>query len=70
MNIFLVGEAAEHVDDLRPHLADPHQIIGLPWAAASSTTFDDDITADDVVVSLRFSRLGAGAPPVLSLIHI
>ena len=69
MNIFLVGEAAEHINDLRPHLADSHQIVGLPWAAASSTTFDDDITAEDVVVSLRFTRLGAPAPAV-RLLHV
>jgi len=63
MKVFLVGEAAEHGDDLRPHLIVPHRIIGLPWAAAYSDVFDEDIAADDVVVSLRFSRPGGTAPP-------
>jgi phosphoglycerate dehydrogenase-like enzyme len=69
MNIYLVGEAAGHIDDLRPHLTNPHEIIGLPWAAANSTLFDDDITADDVIVSLRFTRPGATAPAV-RLLHV
>jgi phosphoglycerate dehydrogenase-like enzyme len=63
MKVFLVGEAAEHGDDLRPHLSAPHKIIGLPWAASYSDVFDRDIAAEDVVVSLRFSRAGGTAPP-------
>jgi phosphoglycerate dehydrogenase-like enzyme len=63
VKIFLVGEAAEHRDDLRPHLDADHEVIGLPWAAASSNIFDADIAAEDVMVSLRFSRPGATAPP-------
>lgn len=63
MKIFLVGESAEHHDDLRPHLDADHEIIGLPWAAACSNAFDADISAEDAVVSLRFSRPGATAPP-------
>jgi phosphoglycerate dehydrogenase-like enzyme len=69
MKIFLVGEAADHGEDLRPHLDTSHEIVKLPWAAANSTTFDDDITAADVVVSLRFSRPGASAPP-FRLLHV
>jgi phosphoglycerate dehydrogenase-like enzyme len=64
VKIFLVGEAAEHGDDLRPHLIDDHEVIGLPRAAACSSTFDADIAAGDVMVSLRFSRPGATAPPL------
>ena len=64
MKVFLVGEAAEHDDDLRPHLAIPHEIVKLPRAAANSDTFDGDIAAADVVVSLRFSRPGRAAPAV------
>jgi phosphoglycerate dehydrogenase-like enzyme len=69
VNIFMVGEAAEHIDDLRPHLSTPHNIIGLPWEAANSATFDDDITAEDVIVSLRFARSGSTAPAV-RLLHV
>jgi phosphoglycerate dehydrogenase-like enzyme len=64
VKIFLVGEAAEHGDDLRPHLDADHEVIGLPWAAASSNTFDADIAAEDVMVSLRFSRPDSTAPPL------
>jgi phosphoglycerate dehydrogenase-like enzyme len=64
VKIFLVGEAAEHGDDLRPHLIDDHEVIGLPWAAACSSTFDADIAAGDVMVSLRFSRPDSTAPPL------
>ncbi|GFG54193.1 hypothetical protein CQY20_31525 [Mycolicibacterium agri] len=69
MNIYLVGEAAEHVEDLRPHLAKPYNIIGLPWTAANTTAFDGDITADDVIVSLRLRRPG-GTAPAVRLLHV
>jgi phosphoglycerate dehydrogenase-like enzyme len=63
MRILLVGEAAEHAADLRPHLHEPHDVIGLPIAAANSARYDATIEPDDVVVSLRFSRPHAQAPP-------
>ncbi|MBO0875122.1 MAG: hypothetical protein J2P19_17205, partial [Pseudonocardia sp.] len=63
MRVFLVGESAEHMADLRPHLDEPHDVVRLPMGAASSARYDDTIEPDDVVVSLRFSRPGAQAPP-------
>lgn len=63
MKIFLVGEAAEHDADLRPHLHGPHDVIRLPAGAASSARYDATIEPDDVVVSLRFSRPDTQAPP-------
>jgi phosphoglycerate dehydrogenase-like enzyme len=69
VKVFLVGEAAEHGEDLRPHLDLPHEIVNLPRAAASSNAFDGDITAADVVVSLRFTRAESTAPP-FRLLHV
>lgn len=68
MKVFLVGEAGEHADDLRPHLHDPWEIVELPWSAADSALFDEGIAADDVVVSLRFTRETV-APP-FRLLHV
>jgi phosphoglycerate dehydrogenase-like enzyme len=68
VRIFLVGEAAEHRDELARHLAVPAEIIALPRAAADSATDDHEFGADDVVVSLRFRR-PSPAPPV-RLLHV
>lgn len=69
MNIFLIGEAADHEADLRRQLATPCDVVGLPAAAADSSVSDDQIGTDDVVVSLRFSRPDGQAPP-FRLLHI
>jgi phosphoglycerate dehydrogenase-like enzyme len=68
MKIFLIGEAAEHEADLKPHLAAAHDVVGLPWAAASTAEFDEQIS-NEVVVSLRWSRDGAQGPPI-RLLHV
>jgi phosphoglycerate dehydrogenase-like enzyme len=69
VKIVLIGEAAEHQADLRPHLAAEWELVGLDWAAADSAVYDDRIDADDVVISLRFSRPGGQAPP-FRLLHV
>ncbi|MEV0072674.1 MULTISPECIES: 2-hydroxyacid dehydrogenase [unclassified Amycolatopsis] len=69
MRILLIGEAADHEDDLRAHLAQPYEVAGLPWAAADSAAFDGELGPDDVVVSLRFSRPEGQAPP-FRLLHV
>lgn len=69
MRILLVGEAAEHEADLRANLAIPHDVVGLPVDAASSARHDHAIGPADVVVSLRFSRPDAQAPP-FRLLHV
>jgi phosphoglycerate dehydrogenase-like enzyme len=69
MKILLIGEAAEHEVDLRRHLAAPCDVVGMPWDAADSSALDDQIEADDVVVSLRFSRTEGQAPP-FRLLHV
>jgi phosphoglycerate dehydrogenase-like enzyme len=68
VRIFLVGEAAEHRDDLVAHLAEPAEIIDLPRAAADSADHDHHLTADDVVVSLRFHR--PQPAPRFGLLHV
>lgn len=69
MKILLVGEAADHRADLRPHLAGDWEVVGLDWAAAESAVHDRQIAPDDVVVSLRFSRPDGQAPP-FRLLHV
>jgi phosphoglycerate dehydrogenase-like enzyme len=69
MKIILVGEAAEHETELRAGLDQPHRILALPREAASSQQYDTKIEPEDVVVTLRWSRSGAGAP-AFRLLHV
>ena len=69
MKIIMIGEAAEHEDDLRRGLARPHEIVALPTDAAGSAADDGRIATDDVVVSLRWSR-PAGERPSFRLLHV
>lgn len=69
MKVILVGEAAEHEADLRPHLERPLDVVALPADAAADTAHDDVIASDDVVVSLRWRRRADQAPP-LRLLHV
>ncbi|KAA0586524.1 phosphoglycerate dehydrogenase-like enzyme [Azospirillum lipoferum] len=69
MKVFMIGEAANHKDKLAAFLTAPCDIVPLPREAAHSSGFDSAITADDVVVSLRFSRRG-GAMPDFRLLHV
>ena len=69
MNIFLIGEAAQHRAVLDAELAGRHEVIALPREAAHSAVHDAAIRAHDVVISLRFSRPGAPAP-AFRLLHV
>lgn len=69
MKVFMIGEAANHKDKLGAFLTTPCEIIPLPREAAHSAEFDSAITADDVVVSLRFSR-NDGPAPDFQLLHV
>ncbi|WP_376960423.1 2-hydroxyacid dehydrogenase [Azospirillum sp. A26] len=69
MKVFMIGEAANHKDKLGAFLTTPCEIIPLPREAAHSPDFDSAITADDVVVSLRFSR-NDGSIPDFRLLHV
>jgi phosphoglycerate dehydrogenase-like enzyme len=46
-----------------------YEIVGLPREAAASSEFDARISAEDVVVSLKFSRRGIAAPD-FRLLHV
>lgn len=65
----MVGEAAKHMDVLASHLTSPVELVALPREAAETAAFDSEIDADDVVVSLKFSRGGDMAPP-FRLLHV
>jgi len=69
MKVFMIGEAANHKDKLGAFLTTPCEIIPLPREAAHSPDFDSAIAADDVVVSLRFSR-NDGSVPDFRLLHV
>ncbi|AEA22927.1 D-isomer specific 2-hydroxyacid dehydrogenase NAD-binding protein [Pseudonocardia dioxanivorans CB1190] len=69
MRVLLVGEAAEHEADLRPHLDPAVEVVALPAEAATTDAHDDAIDVDDVVVSLRLRRNGAPLPP-FRLLHV
>ena len=62
MKVFLFGESAKHWAILDAGLDGRHEIIQLPREAAISSQYDHRISAEDVVVSLKFSRRGAAAP--------
>jgi phosphoglycerate dehydrogenase-like enzyme len=69
MNVFLVGEAANHRGLLQAALGADHEVIGLPREAASSSQHDVAIAPDDVVVALRFSRRGTAVPD-FRMLHV
>ncbi|MET7637670.1 2-hydroxyacid dehydrogenase [Streptomyces sp. NPDC005438] len=62
MRVHLVGEAATHEEDLRPHLEGSPEIVALPREAAHSSRYDEAIGPEDVVVTLRFTRPDRRAP--------
>jgi len=69
MNIFLIGEAAQHGAVLDAELGGRHEVIALPREAAHSPVHDAAIRPQDVVISLRFSRRDAPAP-TFRLLHV
>lgn len=69
MHIFLIGEAGRHRAVLDNELAGRHAVIALPPEAAHSAVHDAAIGAQDVVISLRFSRRDAPAP-AFRLLHV
>jgi phosphoglycerate dehydrogenase-like enzyme len=69
VKILMIGEAADHADDLRRGLDGSFDIVALPAAAASSGAEDAVLDPDDVVVSLRWSRPD-GQIPAFRLLHV
>ena len=69
MQIFMIGEAAAHKEELRKYLKSQEQvIIELPAEAAWSSGWDGDIKAEDVVITLNYRRSGRG--PKFRLLHV
>ena len=73
MRVFLVGEAASHRDDLLTSMPDDVaagiEVIHLPREAAYDASYDDRLTSEDVLVTLRLQRGGAPLPRV-RMIHV
>jgi len=73
MRVFMVGEAAAHSDELVSKLDESIrgacEIVTLPREAAHSADFDGQISAEDVLISLRLSRNGAPLPKV-RMLHV
>lgn len=69
MKIWLIGEAANHREELLAQMAVPASVGTLPASAAHTDEFDGEIASDDVVVSLRFRRDG-GNVPVFRMLHV
>lgn len=69
MKIIMVGEAANHQDTLAAELPAACKFVTLPREAAHSGEYDTAIAADDVLVTLRFSR-PSGKMPAFRLLHV
>jgi phosphoglycerate dehydrogenase-like enzyme len=69
VKILMIGEAADHADDLRRGLDGEFDIVALPADAASSAAHDAVLEPDDVVVSLRWSRPDDRIP-AFRLLHV
>lgn len=69
MKILMIGEAAKSRDTLLAQLPSGIEVIGLPREAATSSSHDHLVGADDVLISLRFARREA-SPPNFRLLHV
>ncbi|MER1967423.1 2-hydroxyacid dehydrogenase [Castellaniella sp. GW247-6E4] len=69
MKIIMVGEAANHRDALAAGLPAECAFLALPREAAHSGEHDAAIAADDVLITLRFSR-PRGEMPAFRLLHV
>ncbi len=69
MKIVMVGEAANHRDTLAAALPAACDFVALPREAAHSEEHDAAIAADDVLITLRFSR-PPGRMPAFRLLHV
>lgn len=56
MKVVMIGEAAKHKDELTTQSHNRLEVITLPAEAAFSSKYDDMISEDDVVITLKFSR--------------
>ncbi|MFL9914139.1 2-hydroxyacid dehydrogenase [Paraburkholderia fungorum] len=69
MKVFMIGEAANHIDKLAPHVPSEFELVPLPREAAYSAAYDAQIGPQDCVVSLRLSRRGT-ALPRFRMLHV
>jgi phosphoglycerate dehydrogenase-like enzyme len=69
MKVFMIGESAKYRDTLLRFLPVGVEVLGLPREAASTDEYDRDISEDDVVVSLRYSRKIIN-PKKFRLLHV
>jgi len=69
MKIIMVGEAANHKDTLAAELPAGCEFIALPREASHSDEYDVAIGAEDVLITLRFSR-PSGRVPAFRLLHV
>lgn len=52
----MIGESAKHRDTLLRFLPASVEVIGLPREAASTDEYDQEISEEDVLITLRYSR--------------
>ena len=69
MKIIMVGEATNHQGTLAAELPAGCEFVSLPREAAHDDAYDSAITADDVLITLRFSR-PVGKMPAFRLLHV
>lgn len=56
MKVFMIGESAKHRETLLRFLPASVEVIGLPREAATTDEYDREISAEDVLITLRYSR--------------
>lgn len=69
MKVFMIGESGKHRDTLARHLTADAELVLLPREAAVSNSFDDQISADDVLISLRWARKASNSP-LFKMLHV
>ena len=69
MKIVMIGEAANHQEELAAELDGSAIYISLPPAASDDPIFDAQIAGADVLVTMRFQR-PAGKAPRVNLLHV
>lgn len=65
----MIGEAYKHKEELTSQMDADAEIIGLPSSAAYSSEYDREISGEDAVISLKFSRENSSKPK-FSLLHV
>ena len=69
MKVFMIGESAKHRDTLLRFLPASVEVIGLPREAATTDEYDREISAEDVLITLRYSRSSSHLKKI-RLLHV